>query len=88
MSVDLAQLKRIRDLEKDTDQGSVALKSIKERRTDLITAMDEFAELEQAQAAVRAASVRLKLAIRSNAELTALEELREDEAWHLHDLKH
>jgi hypothetical protein len=88
MSVDLAQLKRIREVNVEIEQGSAALRALKERRTELITGLDEFAELEQAQAALRAASIKLKQAIQSNPELTALEELREDEAWRLNDLRH
>lgn len=88
MSVDLAQLKRIREVNMEIEQGSAALKTLKERRTELIIGLNEFTELEQAQAAVRAASIKLKQAIQSNPELTALEELREDEAWRLNDLRH
>lgn len=88
MSVDLAQLNRIRDLEKEIDQANALHKAQRERRTELITGLDEFAELERAQAAVRAAGIRLRQAIQSNAELTVLDEDRADTAWRLHDLKH
>lgn len=80
MSVDLALLNRIRDLNKEIDQANALHRAQKERRTELITGLDEFAELAKAQAAVKAAGIKLRQAIQSNAELTALDEDRADTA--------
>lgn len=87
MSVDLEKLQRIHSLEGEIFATELELKAIKERRTELVTDLPEFTELEQAQAALRAASVKLKLAIRDNRELNALYVERGEVAYHLHDLK-
>jgi hypothetical protein len=87
MSVDMAQLQRIHSLEGETHVAELELKAIKERRTELVIELPEFKDLEQAQAAVKAAAVKLKLAIQDNRELNALYVERGEMAYHLHDLK-
>lgn len=63
MAIDMAQVNRIHSLEGEIRAAELELKAIKERRTELVTDLPEYKELEAAQAAVKAASVKLKLAI-------------------------
>ncbi|WP_026536952.1 hypothetical protein [Arthrobacter sp. 9MFCol3.1] len=87
MSLDIAQMNRIHELEKEIDQATADLKAIKERRTELVTELPEFAVLTEAQAAVKEAAVRLKLAIQDDRELGRLAVERGEVAYLLHDLK-
>lgn len=87
MSVDLAQMNRIHDLENEIDHAQMELKAIKERRTELVTELPEFTALETAQAAVKEAAVKLKLAIQDNRELNALHVEQGEVRYLLHDLK-
>lgn len=87
MAVDMAQLQRIYELEGEIQGAELALKAIKERRTELVTDLPAFTALDDAQQAVKEAAVRLKLAIQDNRELSALYVERGEVAYHLHDLK-
>ncbi|MDQ0672962.1 hypothetical protein QFZ36_000523 [Pseudarthrobacter siccitolerans] len=87
MAIDMAQVNRIHSLEGEIHVAELELKAIKERRTELVTDLPEYKELEVAQAAVKAASVKLKLAIQDDRELSVLHVDRGEVAYHLHDLR-
>lgn len=87
MSVDLARLQRIHSLEGEIVAAELELRAIKDRRTELITDLPEFKELEDIRGMLRAAEVKLKLAIQDDAELNAIHEQRGEVSYHLHDLK-
>ncbi|MDN4611457.1 hypothetical protein [Arthrobacter burdickii] len=87
MSVDLAQLQRIHSLEGEIAAAELELRAVKERRTELITELPEFKDLENVRGMLRTAEVKLKLAIRDDRELNALYEQRGEVSYHLHDLR-
>src|SRR6476646_10261642 len=73
MSVDMQALQAIHRIENEIEQSVKTVKALLEQRDDLIEDMDEHKALEEALAAVRAARVRLKLAIADNRDLNKLE---------------
>lgn len=87
MSVDLARMNRIHDLETEIDTAALYIKAIKERRTALVTDLPEYRTLLEAQTALRAAEVNLRLAIRDDHELNRLHVDKGEAMYHLKDLK-
>lgn len=63
MSVDIGMLNRIHDLENEIDETQHELKSVRDRRRELVSGLPEAVALEAAQQAVREAEDRLKLAL-------------------------
>lgn len=63
------------------------IKAIRTRRTELVTELPEFKELEYIRRTLKDAEVRLKLAIREDPELAKLETAKADAAYELRDLK-
>lgn len=87
MSVDMQQLHDIHQLEDDITQVERYLKDLRQQRIDRIADLDEFKALQEAQASVRAAETRLRIAVREDRELAALEVDRGEAAFKRRDLK-
>jgi hypothetical protein len=87
MSVDLAQLQRIHDLETEIMTAELYVKAIRQQRTDLVADLPEYRALKEAQAALHAAEVNLKLAIQDDHELNRLKVDKGEAMYQLRDLK-
>ena len=83
MSVDLAQRKRIWDLQTEIDQTRLELKAINKA----IAELPEAVALREAQEALVEATLNLKAAMRSNRDYARLAAQRGELKWHLDDLK-
>jgi hypothetical protein len=87
MAVDMEQLQRIHRIEGEVKAAEQSVKELKQQRLDLILELPEYQALQDALAAVREAKALLKIAIRDDRELNALEVERAEEAFKLRDLR-
>ncbi|MET3349005.1 UNVERIFIED_ORG: hypothetical protein ABID57_000674 [Arthrobacter sp. UYEF1] len=87
MSVDLAQLQRIHDLENEITTAELYVKAIRQQRTESVAGLPEYRTLKEAQSALHAAEVNLRLAVRDDRELNRLAVDRAEAMYHLRDLK-
>ena len=87
MAVDMAQLQSIHRLETEVTDAERTVRELRQQRVEHIQDLPEYRTLEDALAVVRDAHAALKLAIRSDAELTKLQEELADAAHDLRDLR-
>jgi hypothetical protein len=87
MAVDMEQLQRIHRIEGEVKGAEQCVKELKQKRLDLILELPEYQALQDALTAVREAKALLKIAMRDDKELNALEVERAEEAFRLRDLR-